>query len=174
MTYGLIIGNILSFISILFLIVSVLKNKKQEIVFYQIFDCLFDALANFILGGLSGAVVILGSLLRNILVYTNKINNVIIWLIMAMMVVCGLWVNQHGWIGILPIVANLSYTLWLCYGGQRAKSVKIVLAVNMLIWAVYDFTILAIPAVISDGVILAVTLYGLYRSYKFETNATND
>lgn len=166
MTYGLILGNIFSLIATFFLAVSPLKNSKKDIIFYQIFSSAFDALANYTLGGFSGTVAILASLTRNILIYKNKCTLTAIIIIITIMIVGGLSVNKHGWIGILPIIANLEYTIWLHFGSENAKAVKLSIAINVLIWAVYDLTILAIPALISDIVIFALTLYGIYKHSK--------
>lgn len=165
MTNSLIIGNLLSFIGMVFLGISCLKNKKEEIIFFQIFDCVFEALANIVLGGFSGAAVMLTSAFRNVLVYSGKITNALIFFIMAAMVVLGLSFNNHGWIGTFPVIANLEYTAFLCYGGCSPLKIKIALAVNVFIWAVYDFTILAIPAFTTDIIIFIITLYGIYKSY---------
>ncbi len=146
-----------------FLALSALKNKKEEIVLFQIFCYFFDIMANFVLGGYSGAVVVAASLARNILVYKNKMSNVAVCVIMTVMTVCGISVNRHGWIGVLPVMANAEYTLWLWYGGTNPRGIKISMAANVLIWAVYDFTIQAFPAFISDVVIFAVTVFGIWK-----------
>ena len=164
MTYNLILGNILSFIGTFFLALSPQQNSKKDIVFYQIFSSAFDALANFTLGGFSGTIAILASLTRNILIYKNKCTHTAVIIIMIAMIIGSLSGNRHGFIGILPIIANLEYTIWLHLGSENAKGVKLSIAINVLIWAVYDLTILAIPAFISDIVIFALTLYGIHKS----------
>ena len=166
MTYSLILGNILSLIATFFLALSPLQNRKKEIVFYQIFSSVFDALANYTLGGFSGTIAILASLTRNILIYKNKCTHTAVVIIMVVMVIGSLSVNRHGFIGILPIIANLEYTLWLHFGSENAKGVKLSIAINVLIWAVYDLTILAIPAFISDIIIFALSLYGISKLSK--------
>ena len=166
MSVSLILGNILSFIGIIFFTLSAIKNNKDEILIYQIIDCFFIALSNFVLGGFSGAVVILSSMVRNILVYKNKMNHFVFSLIVLIMFIFGLGFNQQGWIGTLPVIANFEYTWWLCYGDGKVKGIKIALAINVFIWAAYDLTILALPAFASDIIIFIITIYGLYKTNK--------
>ncbi len=167
MTY-LIIGNILSFISVVFLALSTQKNDKHQIMLYQVFDCLFTALANIVLGGYSGAVVTLIGVLRNLLSYYDKMTrSAAIWL-SVLMVVIGIAVNTHGIFGFLPIIASVQYTLYLGFCFKKASGVKLALAFNLAIWVIYNLAILAIPGFITDAVIFVLSVIGYFRSLKSE------
>jgi len=167
MTY-LIIGNILSFIGVVFLALSSIVLDKKRTVFYQIFDCLFCTLSNIALGGFSGAVVTLASMLRNALVYFDKNTHKITIIIAFIMIICGVLVNRNGFIGWLPIIGSIQYTLWLGWGFTSNKSVKLALAINLAIWAVYDAVIMAFPALVADLIIFVLSVFGYYRSCRIE------
>lgn len=164
----LIVGNILSFIGVVFLALSSVVSDKKRTIFYQIFDCLFAVLANIVLGGFSGAVVCLAAFIRNVLVYFGKNNPKLMIIIAVLMTILGALVNQHGLIGWLPIIASIQYTLWLGWGFTSNKSVKLALAINLIIWAAYDAVILAFPALAADLIIFALSIFGYCRSCRIE------
>lgn len=167
MTY-LIIGNILSFIGVIFLALSSIIQDKKRTIFYQIFDCLFATFSNIVLGGFSGAIVCLAALVRNVLVYFDKNNRILMVIISVIMTISGFWFNRHGIIGWLPIIASIQYTLWLGWGFTSNKSIKMALAINLAIWAVYDAVIMAFPALAADLIILGLSVFGYCRSCRIE------
>lgn len=167
MTY-LIVGNILSFIGVVFLALSSVVADKKRTIFYQIFDCFFATVSNIVLGGFSGAMVCLAALIRNALVYFDKNNRLLMVIIAIAMTIGGALVNQHGIIGWLPIIASIQYTLWLGWGFTSNKSVKLALAINLAIWAVYDAVIMAFPALTADLIIFSLSILGYCRSCSIE------
>lgn len=169
MTY-LIIGNILSSIGVVFLTISSVVQDKRSTVFYQIFDCFFCTLSNIALGGFSGAVVTLAALIRNVLVYFGKNTHLTTVIIASIMTIIGALVNQHGFIGWLPIIASIQYTLWLGWGFTSNKSIKLALAINLIIWIIYDWIIMAFPAMTADLIILVLCVISYCKSCKIEKN----
>lgn len=160
----LIVGNILSFIGVVLLGISSLVHDKKRILFYQIYNCLFTTLSNIVLGGFSGATVNFAALVRNWLVYHGKNTHKITIVIAIIMTIIGVSVNQHGIIGTLPIIASIQYTLWLGWGFTSAQSVKLALAINVSIWAVYDAVIMAFPSLAVRMIILGLSVLGYYKS----------
>ena len=89
-------------------------------------------------------------------------------IIAVLMTILGALVNQHGLIGWLPIIASIQYTLWLGWGFTSNKSVKLALAINLIIWAAYDAVIMAFPALAADLIIFALSIFGYCRSCRIE------
>lgn len=169
----LIIGNILSLIGTICLLYSIFRQSKKNILQFQILDCIFNTMANCILGGFSGAIVILMALIRNILIFKNKMTNTLMVIILLLMVIIGLSVNKNGYIGLLPIIANIEYTLWLSYG-NNIRNIKIALAINVFLWAIYDFTIQAYPSSCAEIFILITTIYAICKKQEdSKIKATN-
>ena len=89
------------------------------------------------------------------------------------MVIIGLSVNKNGYIGLLPIIANIEYTLWLSYG-NNIRNIKIALAINVFLWAIYDFTIQAYPSSCAEIFILITTIYAICKKQEdSKIKATN-
>ena len=52
----ILIGNIISFVSAMFMAASCLADTKYKIFFYQVLECLVLAVASVFFGSLAGAV----------------------------------------------------------------------------------------------------------------------
>ncbi len=160
----IVLGNILAFIGMALLWLSSIQRTKQRMLFCQVIDSIFCTASNIVLGGFTGAIVVFMSLVRNLLAYKNMLTPKITMALLVLTTIIGLYVNKHGYIGILPIIATIEYTLWLGFGNNTAKGLKIALIINMLIWSVYDLTIYAFTTLGYDVAIVTSTLYSLYKT----------
>lgn len=130
---------------------------------FQVLDKVFVVASNICLSAFTGAVVNFMSMVRNYLAYKNILTKTITIIILIVTSVISFSVNQRGFIGWLPIIATAEYTLWLGFGTNTVKSLKIALIINLLLWAVYDLTIYAFSTFCYDVVITATTAYSLYK-----------
>ena len=112
---------------------------------WQVSDYIFTLIANLLLGGLTGALTIAVSIVRNTLAITKRDNRLTTLILVIIQIVLGYYFNRLGYIGFLPIVASVSYTIAI----QMTSSTQIlrfVIIENMLLWFIYDVTIRAYPA----------------------------
>lgn len=166
------LGNLFSLIGALFLLKSTLVKDKQEMLKLQIFDSTAHTISTIFLGGYSGAVTCMITVIRNVLQYYNRINKYIVYLFLVLILIVGLLFNNSGLIGVLPVVACMMYTL-VMFKTTSAKHLKVGLIVNVLMWLIYDIYILAIPSIVTDLTIAVSTVISLIRT-RFDSDIIID
>jgi hypothetical protein len=128
-------------------------------------------IANFLLGGYTGAISISVSIIRNTLMikHWDSIYTTIILVIIQ--VSAGTYFNNLGLIGLLPLISSVSYTI-VSFATDKVQWLRWVTVENMLLWSFYDFTIKAYPALVMDVVITLTTLIAIskYSSLNHKKN----
>lgn len=163
------IGLVFSSIGAICLAISTFNPSKKHMLLWQVSDYVFTLIANLLLGGLTGALTIAVSIVRNTLAITKRDNRLTTLILVILQIVLGYYFNRLGYIGFLPIVASVSYTIAI----QMTSSTQIlrfVIIENMLLWFVYDVTIRAYPAAIMDIVITLLSAVSIWRFYQKKTS----
>lgn len=110
-----LLGQIFGFIGLLFVLISVQNNKKNLILFYQIFGNIFYGLQYFTLSLFSAGFMSCVSLLRCLVFYYyEKVENKrtpLYWLIILTVipVILSLF-TYNGIISLIPIICTILYT----------------------------------------------------------------
>lgn len=73
----------------------------------------------------------------------------------------------NGIIDILPIVCSILYSLIIVQNKERI--IRILSLINIMLWLIYDLYFMAYVAAISDILVVASTLIGMYR-FDFKKN----
>lgn len=133
----LVIGNLFAFGSAFFLFLSSLKKDKKQIIKCQIVDSSFCILSNIFLKGYMGALCTGISLIRNSLFYFNKLNNFISILLIGFIFGFGFFFNTEGFYGLIPIIANIEYTVFICFS-KSPILIKFSLFLNCFLWFIYS------------------------------------
>ena len=150
----LIIGNIFSLLSAICLAVSVIKKSKKDLIWWQVIDVIFCILSNIFLYTYSALTTNSISLVRNVLAYKNKLNKNITWILLILCVIAGLCANNRGIIGLFPIIASASYTIFM-YTTKNEQQMRWALVSNLLLWFVHDAYVQAYPSALTDAVLCA-------------------
>lgn len=154
---AVIIGNILAAISSMYLLISIFKHNKKELLRYQIGDNLFGILANIFLGGTSGIITLSIALLRNILTYYGS---KIAYATLPVLVVVGVLLNRDGLWGYLPICASLSYE-FIIIKFKSVRAIKLGLITNLILWSIYYLHLQSILNVFTFAVLIGITMFNL-------------
>ena len=165
MQTNLIIGNILSLLASIFIAVSVIKKNKSDLIWWQILDEIFCILACGALNAYAAVTTNTISLIRNILAYKNKMTQKITWILCALCVFVGLWANNRGIIGLFPIIASASYTIFM-FTTKNAQQMRWALAFNLILWFIHDAYIQAYPSALTDIVLSLWTCLQIYQNRK--------
>lgn len=132
----LFIGNFISFIGCILMVISGLIKEKKMILIVQCFQVGFLGLSNLILGAFSGFIAGIVSIARNLAFtkYEVSLKLKVFFIILQII----LSINPAGmhWIDLLPIIACVSFTWYIDTDSKTLKKVSIF---NLLCWAVYDF-----------------------------------
>lgn len=132
-------------------------------IFWQIIDSSFNSISNIFLSSYSGYITNIFTLLRNYLTYKGKFNKKYLVIFILLLVVLGLYFNNKGIIGILPIIASIEYTIFM-YKAKTTNRLRIGLIINLIMWGVYNFYIKAYPMFIMNIIIISLSSINNYKS----------
>lgn len=160
-----IIGEIFSFIAAICLARSTFGKTKKDIVRWQITEQFFCLTSNLSLSGYSGAVVNIVSLIRNILSIKGKFNKKLVLPFLLIIVIFGVIFNNRGWVGLIPLIATIEYTIALGIY-KKSQNIRLALAINSILWAIYDFVIMSYPIFIMDLIVATLALINYAKHHK--------
>lgn len=163
-----IIGEIFSFCAAIFLCYSTFAKDKHKMVCVQVMDTICCALSNLFLMSYSGFITSLFSTTRNILESKNKNNKVILTILCLILCITGVIFNNKEWIGLLPVVASIEYTI-VMFNSKSSQSLRYGLIINLIMWSIYDLYIKAYPMFLMDLIIASTSSINAYR-YKILKN----
>lgn len=169
----IIIGNICCLCAMITDSFSGTRKKNSEIMGFQIFGQLFYGVGNIVLKGYSGAVQNAVAILRNFVAMKNIKNKVLEWTLILLGVVLGVVFNNRGLWGLLPVVANLEYSIAIFKFKDNERNLKISFIINLIMFSVYSGVILSFVGVVSNLVIAGTTLISLIKTSKRFTENPN-
>ena len=166
-----IIGNIVALIAASFSIILGIIKNREKIIYIQTIQFIFYMIANFILGGITGAISNLIGIVRNILSYKEKLTKFIIISIILISIILTLMFNNLGIIGLLPLVNTIIYTLFI--NEKNPLKFKILLLLTFLLWFIYDITIKSYTSAVFDLVSTITAIFSTYQIYKNTNKQTS-
>lgn len=136
---NIVIANIIALIASLLMVYTGIIKRKDKIIFIQTIQIGLSVLSNIILGGITGAIINAISCIRNILCYKEKLGKLAKALIIIASIVPSLMFNNLGFIGILPIISAVTYTLFM--DTKDIIKFKYLTIFIMFLWGNYDLYI---------------------------------
>lgn len=83
-------------------------------------------------------------------------------IICILMTIVGVYFKNRAWLGLLPIIASVQYTMCV-YVLKSAQRMRIALIINLLQCMIFDFLVKAYPMFALDIIIIIVTLINFLR-----------
>ncbi len=168
-TNQLLIGNIVIFIGALFMVSIGLIKSKKNILIAQNFQFLIMGIGNLILGGTSGFISNMVSIVRNI--FCLKFELTMKWkvfFIVLQTAVSGFFMYFTGFSAweILPIMSAMLFT-WML-DTDKASVLKAVIITAQFMWLAYDFHIHSVTGLFFDSMTILSNLIGMVRARKTE------
>lgn len=156
-------------------VAGTIKNNKKFLVLQNTQLCL-ASLSSFMVGGYTGAIIDVISIIRNTLCYKEKLTPARKGIIILFQIIFSILLNDAGFIGLCPMFGVLFYTVFM---KNDAKTLKVVTAITLVFWAVYEFYIQLYTAAIFDIIGVISNLVGLYRvtknkNFKESENCLNE
>ena len=161
----LIIGNIFSLFSAICIAISVIKKSKKDLMYWQIGDTFFGIIANIALSAYAALVISVICFIRNILSYKDKLTINITYILLILSVVIGLYANNRGVMGWLPIIASASYTICV-YVTKNEQQMRWALVFNLMLWFVHNAYVQAYPSAIANIVLCFWTALNIFKNKK--------
>ena len=162
LAWNILVGNGISFIAGIFLIVSYCVNDVKKAYRYQFLNAFVLAISYVFFLSWTGVTTLSIASARNAMVYKDRLtfNWTIFFLIVS--VVLGVLVNTLGFIGLLPVIAIVQITL--CnYALKSIKSIKVSFIINSLIYIVYFLAILDFTSAAVETITVALGALSLVR-----------
>ena len=161
----LILGNIFSLLSAICIAISVLKKNKNDLIYWQVIDVIFCILSNIALYTYAALTTNSVALIRNILAYKNKLTKKITWILFILCIIVGLWANNRGFIGLFPIIASASYTIFM-FTTKNEQQMRWALSSNLILWFIHDIYVQAYPSALTDIILSIWTFMQIYKYRK--------
>ena len=164
-------GNLCSVLAMGTDTVSTGRKTTQSMLFFQTLSQLFYLVGAIVLKGYSAAVQNGVSIVRNVLAISKWQYRRMEYALIALAVALGLLFNNRGAVGLLPIIANLEYSLCVFRFRQNERALKrsFLLMVGMFI--VFNAFILNFVGALSNLVVFVSTAVMLVKDRKASSRA---
>lgn len=162
LAFNIIIGNVISFIAGIFIILSMWVNDEKQAYKYQFLNAFILMISSVFFLSWTGVTTMAIAASRNAMVYKDKLtmNWTIFFIVIS--VVLGLLVNTMGFVGLLPIIAIIQITLCNYYL-KTIKPIKIGFIVNSAIYIVYFLAILDFASATIESITALIGVVALAR-----------
>ena len=173
LTFEAIVGNTCNLGAMVTDSISGTRKKQKQILGFQILSQVFYGVGSIILKGYSSTVQNGVAIFRNVAAMLNfrsknaeRIRIAIEVVLIVAGVALGIAFNNRGWLGVLPVAANLEYSLAVFFFKKNEKALKIAFVINMLMFCPFSFAILNIVGGIGNLVVAVTTTISLIKGEK--------
>ena len=162
--FSFIFGNVCSLLAMGTDMLSSAQKTTKRVLWIQNISQLLYCIGAFVLGGYSGSVQNVISITRNLVAIKQISRKWIQWTLTILGVVLGIAFNTIGWIGLLPMIANLQYTLVVFRFKENERAVKLSFLVSALMFIVFSGAILNVVGVFTNLFVAVATAVFLIKS----------
>ena len=120
-------------------------------------------ISGIVLRGYSAAVQNAVSILRNFAAMRNIKSKTVEWTLVILALVLGIAFNNRSWIGLLPVIGNLQYTLAIFRFRYNEQKLKIFFLINSITFVIFNFAIQNYVGVVSDMIVAVTTVVVLIK-----------
>lgn len=162
----IIIGNLISLIAVFFAILNGTRKTKKEMILCDIGSATFYTIADLILKGYSGVVQNLVGIFRNLAALYLPDKKYIGWLLVVAAVVFGIYFNNRGWIGLLPVATSCWYSICIIDKNAGHLKLKVGLILNSMAFLIYSAVLYNLVGVISNLLVVSSTTFTIIKNKK--------
>lgn len=166
---NIIIGNGISLIAGIFIILSMWVNDEKKAYKYQFLNAFLLMISSVFFLSWTGVTTMAIAATRNMMVYKDKLTFNLTVFFIIVSVILGVLVNTMGIIGFLPIIAMIQITLCNYYL-KSIKTIKMGFIVNSAIYVVYFLAILDISSAVIESATASIGLISLFRLLMADSN----
>ena len=156
----LFLGNAISMIGCLIMVLIGFLKKKNQILIAQCVQCLFMGVGNLVLGGVSGFICNIVTIIRNLVFVRFQNTTFLKVFFILLQFVLSIGTLSAGWISWLPILAAALFT-W-CMDTKSAARLKLCILCTQVMWLIYDLYYRNYVASAFDVMTMVSNLIGLY------------
>ena len=85
-------------------------------------------------------------------------------MLVALGVVLGLWFNNLGFVGLLPVIANLEYSLAIFRFQDNERALKLAFLISVGLYGIFNIFILNIVGFLTNSAVVIMTAVYLIRT----------
>ena len=159
-----LIANIISFAGCILMVAIGLIRERKKILLTQCVLWAILTVSNLMLGGVTGAVSNIVSIVRNLYSLKWKLTLPVKIGFIAVQTAITAFTNELGLIGWLPTLAAASFTFLMDV--KDAVKLKYVIIFGQTLWAIFDFSIQNYTACAFDIMTLVSTCIGIMMLLK--------
>ena len=164
---NIIIGNAISLVAGIFIILSMWVNDEKQAYKYQFWNAFILIISSVFFFSWTGVTTMAIAASRNAMVYYDRLTSYWTVFFIVISVVLGLMVNTLGLVGLLPIIAIVQITLCNYYL-KSIKTIKTSFIVNSAIYIVYFLAILDFSSAAIESITALIGLISLTRLIRSE------
>ena len=168
---NIVIANIIALIASLLMVYTGIIKRKNIIVLVQTIQIGLSVLSNILLGGITGAIINAISCVRNILCYKEKLGILAKILIIIASIVPSIMFNNLGFIGILPIISAVAYTLFM--DTKDIIKFKYLTIFIMFLWGTYDLYIKSYSSAVFDFMTIIANIISVIKIKSTKNESVN-
>lgn len=162
----LLIGNLCSLLAMVTDAISASRKSVKAMLLVQIISQFFYGAGAIALKGYSAAVQNAVAVLRNIAAIRKLQSKWLEWSLVALAVVLGLCFNNLGAVGLLPVIANLIYSVAIFGFKDNETVIKGAFALNMALFTVFNALIFNVVGTLTNAFLAISTTAFLIRDIK--------
>lgn len=159
----LIIGNLCSIAAMVSDACSATRNNTRGILLFQTLSQFFYGVGAMLLKGYSGVVQNVVSVIRNLSALGTRRWKTLEWMLALAAVGFGLLFNNRGLVGLLPVVANLEYTVAVFRFRDRERLLKGAFLLNAVMYGVFNTAIYNFAGAAANVVVIITTAAALLK-----------
>ncbi|MGM9948382.1 YgjV family protein [Floccifex sp.] len=161
---NLLIGNAIALLGSFVMIGIGFLKKKEQIILAQCLQCFFMGLSNLVLGGITGVITNLFTILRNLISFKIEFKSNVKILFIVVQWILAFVLHQIQWINLLPILSTSIFTWYMdC---KNPITFKIVVIGTLIMWLIYDFSIQNYVASFFDVITICTNTFTLIQMKK--------
>ena len=140
------------------------REKRRDMLLVQCVTQVFYIASSLILKGYSATVQNVVTIARNLVAAKGHTGKALTVFLVLLPVVLGIYFNNRGIIGLLPVAANFQYAVVMFKFQESARALKIALIVNCVMFCIFNFYILNFVSGVACIVISVSTAISLLRT----------
>lgn len=169
-TLNIIAGNVCSLIGMACDSVSASVKSVKAVLVWQGLGQLVYCIGSVVLKGYSGAVQSFVSILRNLAAIFNLKSRFIQWGLIIFGIVFGLYVNNRGLAGLLPVIANSQYSIAIFKFKDNERALKISFLFCVALFSAFNLFIYNFVGTVTNAVVFISTAAYLVKTRPQQKN----
>lgn len=161
---SIVVGNICSLLAMGTDAISSAQKTAKRVLCVQNISQLIYCTGTIVLKGYSGAAQNGVSIVRNFLAIKQINCKWAEWAVVLLGVILGLWFNNLGWIGLLPVIANLQYTLAVFQFRNSERALKISFLIAAVMFGIFNLALFNFVGLCTNMAVAGTTAVFLIKS----------